>query len=351
MEKRMYPFKKPRTPDPKRIVILRALQLGDLLNAVPAFRALRAAFPMAQITLVGLPWSRDFVKRFHSYLDEFIHFPGIPGFPEQPPDTAQWPAFLSAMQARRFDLAIQMQGSGDIANTLISLWGAKQCAGFYLPGQYCPDPNYYLEYPEHESEAWRHLRLMEFLGIPLQGDELELPIFEDDWKAFQKIREYYNLRKEYICVHPGSRGRERRWPTQNFAVVADRLAARGYQVVLTGTDAEAPLTTSVALHMRAPAIDLAGKTDLGTVAALVSKARLVVSNDTGISHVAAALKTPSVILFPVPESNRWAPKNEQLHKRIWHAMPKSPDEILPQVEAHLENFHAYASSEVVGSGQ
>jgi ADP-heptose:LPS heptosyltransferase len=336
----MNPFMKSGQSHSKRIVILRALYLGDLLNAVPAFRALKSAFPNSHVTLVGLPWSVEFVKRFHSYLDEFIHFPGIPGFPEQPPGIAQWPAFLSAMQSHHFDLAIQMQGSGDIANTLTSLWGAKQCAGFYLPGQYCADPNYFLEYPEHESEVWRHLRLMEFLGIPLQGDELEFPLFEEDWRAFQQIKEKFRFQKEYICIHPGANARERRWPAQNFAVVADRLAAHGYQIVLTGTEKEAHLTASVARHMKAPAIDLAGKTNLGTLGALVSKAHLVVSNDTGVSHVAAALKTPSVILFPVPESIRWAPQNAQLHKRIWQAMGRPPSEVLPLVEEHLDTIHA-----------
>jgi ADP-heptose:LPS heptosyltransferase len=130
MEKHMYAFRKLRPPEPKRIVILRALQLGDLLNAVPDFRALKAAFPNSHIALVGLRWSEEFVERFHSYLDEFIYFPGIPGFPEQPPDFARWPSFLNAMQARHFDLAIQMQGSGNIANTLISLWGQSRMLVF-----------------------------------------------------------------------------------------------------------------------------------------------------------------------------------------------------------------------------
>jgi ADP-heptose:LPS heptosyltransferase len=181
---------------------------------------------------------------------------------------------------------------------------------------------------------------MEFLGIPLQGDELELPIFEDDGRTFQKIQEQSNLHSEYVCVHPGSRGKHRHWPAENFAVVADRLAARGYQVVLMGMEEEAHLTTSMALHMRTRAIDLTGKTNLGTLAALVAKAQLVVSNDTGISHVAAAVKTPSVILFPVPESIRWAPKNEQLHKRIWQAMHLDPAEVLPVVEQHLNSISA-----------
>lgn len=330
--------------DLKRIAIFRALYLGDLLNAVPAFRALKSAFPNSHATLIGLPWSAEFVRRFHTYLDEFVSFPGFPGLPEQTPDLPRLLSFLQEMQAMNVDLVIQMQGSGDVVNPMIGLFGAKQTAGFYLPGQYCPDTNWFLEYPEHESEVWRHLRLMEFLGIPLQGDELEFPLFDEDWKAFEQIQRGQRLGSNYVCIHPGSNARERRWPTQNFAAVGDYLAARGYQVVLTGTEKEAYLTRSVAVHMRTGAIDLAGMTNLGTLGALISKARLVVSNDTGVSHVAAALKRPSVILFPVPESIRWAPENAQLHKRVWDAMGKPPEEVLPLVEEHLEAMYASAST-------
>jgi ADP-heptose:LPS heptosyltransferase len=337
----MNAFMKSGQSDPKRIVIFRALYLGDLLNTVPAFRALKTAFPHSHITLVGLPWSAEFVTRFHSYMDAFIPFPGFPGLPEQIPDLPRLLSFLQEIQAMKVDLAIQMQGSGDVVNPMIGLFGAKQTAGFYLPGEYCPDKRWFLEYPEHESETWRHLRLMEFLGIPPQGDELEFPLFGEDWNALEQIQRDHHLGNNYVCIHPGSNARERRWPTNNFAAVADHLAARGYQVVLTGTEKEANLTASTILHMRARAIDLAGKTSLGSLGALVSRARLVVSNDTGISHIAAALKTPSVILFPVSESIRWAPPNERLHKRIWDAMGKPPSEVLPRVEEHLEVMEAH----------
>lgn len=335
-------LKKPGQPDPEQIVVLRALQLGDLLNAVPAFRALRVAFPSTRISLVGLPWSKEFVSRFHSYLDDHIDFPGFPGFPEQPARISELPSFLERMQKMEIDLAIQMQGSGELSNTLISLWGAKQTAGFFLPGYYCPDKNSFLEYPQNEPEAWRHLRLMEFLGIPLQGDELEFPLFEQDWEALEQIKGKYDLQGRYVCIHPGARAAFRRWPAENFASVADGLAAKGFQIVLTGTGEEAALTGAVAQKMATPAIDLAGETDLGLLAALVSQADMVLSNDTGMAHVAAALKTPSVILFAISESVRWAPLNRQIHKPLWRSMGTKAKEVLAQVESHLNEIDGRA---------
>src|SRR5437764_157487 len=160
-------------PDPRKIAVFRALKLGDLLCAVPALRALRSAYPGAHISLIGLPWAREFVNRYRAYLDDFHAFPGYPGLPEQDPELGRIPAFLSAMQAEQFDLAIQLHGSGRISNPLIREFRAKQCAGFYEPGSDCPDPTTFLRYPERGLELRKLLRLMEFLGIPSCGEALE----------------------------------------------------------------------------------------------------------------------------------------------------------------------------------
>ena len=318
---------------PRHVVILRALPLGDLLTAVPAFRALRGAFPDACITLVSLPWAREFVERFHTYLDHFIPFPGLP---EQSPDIRELPAFLLKLQKSNFDLAIQMQGSGGPANSLISLWGAKRCVGFYKRGDYCPNEDSFLEYPEHEPEVWRHLRLMQFLEIPLQGDELEFPLFEEDYKAFHRLKEEFSLMDNYVCIHPGARAADRRWSPHQFAQVADGLAALGHQIVLTGSQEESPITESVAGLMEANAINLAGKTDLGTLAVLISQARLLICNDTGVSHLASATQTRSLILFTASDPNRWAPQNKDLHYALHDAMTVTAPEVLAQAVRHLE---------------
>src|SRR5262245_13519363 len=221
---------------PRSILILRALQLGDLLCTVPAFRALRGTFPEARIVLLGLPWARSFVDRYSCFFDGFIALPGYPGLPEQAPQPEKMPSFLAGVQSKRFDLAIQMHGDGSVTKSLIHLLGAKPTAGFYPLGGPCPDHERWLAYPASEPEVWRHLRLMEFLEISLRGEHLDFPVDEEDHLALRAAEEAEELEPGgYVCVHPGARNPCRRWPVEGFAAVADALAARGLQVVLTGS--------------------------------------------------------------------------------------------------------------------
>jgi ADP-heptose:LPS heptosyltransferase len=282
-------------------------------------RALRAAFPQSHITLIGLAWAKTFVKRFSHYVDEFLEFPGYPGIPEIAPPVHEIPQFLASVQQQRFDLALQMHGSGIISNTFTVLLGARVNAGFYLPGQYCPEPDYFLPYPDHEPEVWRHLRLMDYLEIPLQGDELEFPLDQEDFSALHKVEEVQALQKrKYVCIHPGASVPERRWSVEKFAAVADAIAARGFQVVLTGTAPEANLTQSIAQMMQAKPINLAGKTSLGALAALLSNAELLICNDTGVSHLAAGLGVKSVVIFTNSDPHRWAPLDRDRHRILYN---------------------------------
>jgi ADP-heptose:LPS heptosyltransferase len=312
---------------PQRILVFRALVLGDMLCMIPALRALRRAYPQANVTLVSLPWAREFVARFPMYFDDFLEFPGFPGLPERVFDVVNFPDFLKTVHHRRFDLALQMHGSGSFVNPLTVMFNARRSAGFYLPGEYCPDAETYLPYPEDVSEVWRHLRLMQHLGIPLDGDELELPVFAKDRSEFEQLPESLLLQDSpYVCIHPGARYLSRRWPAERYAQVGDLLVAEGYRVVITGATSEAPLADAVSQAMTQPHLNLAGKTTLGTLAVLLQGTRLLISNDTGVSHVAAALKVPSVVVVTGSDPQRWAPLNRQLHQLVMRPMECRPCE-------------------------
>lgn len=297
--------------DIKRIAILRALQLGDLLCAVPAFRALRAAFPHAHITLIGLPWANTFQQRFSHYIDEVMVFPGYPGLPEQPPDPTAFNTFMSAVKNNRYDLILQMQGNGTLVNPLVQSMGARYTGGFTPKGA-VPENGLFVPYPEDLHEIERHLYLLEQLGIPSAGTHLEFPLTSADRESFHRLQlpcDDYT----YICVHPGSRAAWRQWPPPYFAAMADHLAEQGWKIVLTGSIEEKELTLAVKSYMCFPALDVAGELSLGGMAVLVKKSRALVSNCTGVSHIAAATATPSVIISMDGEPHRWAPLNTHLH--------------------------------------
>ena len=329
------------TTPPERIALFRALNgLGDILCTVPAFRALRVAFPQAEIALVGLAAIAPLIKRFNRYIDRLIEFPGYPGLPEQPIQLSQIPAFIQHAHNEQFDLAIQMHGNGVITNPLTIMLGARCNAGFFLPEQYCPDENCFLPYISDESEVLRYLRLLEFLGVASQGTELEFPIYEADKQALREIDAIEELSgQKYVCIHPGASTLSRCWQPEKFAAVADAItslssanASLGLRIVLTGSASEVALTQTVASLMKASSLNLAGRTSLGALAALLQQANLLICNDTGVSHLAAALQLKSVAIFTNSDPLRWAPLNRDRHRVVCSATGVSIETVIAQAK-------------------
>lgn len=298
-----------------KIAVFRALQIGDMLCAIPAVRALHNAYPDAEITLVGLPWAKMLTERFPTYFHSLIIFPGYPGFAEQPVDYVAVPDFIKTMQNKHFDLVLQMQGNGIISNPLTDLFAAKNIAGFYTKNNFCPDKNLFIEYPDNIHEIERHLKLIQSLGITEYTTDLEFPITDKDTEDFEKAA--LPVRPgEYIVIHPGARDVNRQWPAENFAAVADRFYKMGFKIVITGTRDEVEIVETVINHMKYEPVNAAGKTSLGAVAVLIKNAAALISNCTGVAHIAAALKTKSMVISLDVEPYRWAPLNQSLHKTI-----------------------------------
>ncbi len=275
---------------------------------------MRQAWPGVRITLVGLPWAKDFVARFARYLDSFQEFPGFDGLPERGFDPARMRAFVA--RGSTFDLAIQLHGDGSVTNRFLPRLRARLTAGFFPPGQPCPDPARFIPYPDNEHEIRRLLKLVRHLGIPWAGENLEFPLTHDDYHEANRVASAAGLRGDYVCLHPGARDPGRRWPLENFLQVGEALAASGRCIVLTGTAEEADQTAALRARLGDSCVDLAGRTSLGALGALLKKARLLISNDTGISHLAAALGVPSVTIFSASDRRRWAPLDTNRHRAL-----------------------------------
>jgi ADP-heptose:LPS heptosyltransferase len=305
------------TVDPRRIVVLRALYLGDLLCATPALRALRKRFPRAEITLIGLPWAQALVDRLDS-VDRLLAFPGYPGLNEAPYDAARTAAFLADARAARYDLAIQMHGDGGVSNGFVAALGAQTTLG-YRPDER-PDERLTWSIPygaiTHEVERW--LGLAALLGSPTDDRRLECPVTPADRDEAAALlaaaTDYAPGAGPLVGLHVGAKDAARRWPVERFAALGDALAERcGATIVLTGSAGEQPLTAAVCAAMNAPALDLAGRTSLGGLAALIERLDLLVTNDTGASHVAAARGVRSVVLFGPSRPEQWAPLDRARH--------------------------------------
>ncbi len=325
-----------------KVVLFRALHLGDMLCAVPALRALRVALPDAQITLVGLPWASQFAQRFGRYVDDFLVFPGAHGLPEQGVRHAELPDFHATLRRRRYDLAIQLHGDGALSNGIVAEFGARACAGYVPPGRPLPMGWTGIAYPRGGSETERLLQLTDHIGASRRGSYLEFPLAPRDWEELRSSGLADGLSPEnYVCLHAGARSRDKCWPAERFAEVADHVARRWkLPVVLTGSATEADVARSVMDHMHKPAHLATGSISIGAMAALMSGARLLICNDTGVSHIAAGLQLRSVVIFSKADINRWSPEDRHMHRCLWdpdgahvETVIKHVDQLLGETES------------------
>jgi ADP-heptose:LPS heptosyltransferase len=218
------------------------------------------------------------------------------------------------MEYEEFDLILQMQGNGTIVNSMLLSLPAKKVAGFHNQESRVHS-DLFLEYPNHGSEVERHLLLMNHLGITSRGKHLEFPLTIEDYNEVENLSLPVE-RNKYVCIHPGSRGAWRQWPTTYFAALADFCVRKGYKVIVTGTENEKEITGDVIRQSKYPLIDLTGKTSLGAIGALLENAFMLIANCTGVAHIATALQTPSVIISMDGEPERWGPANDEIHRMI-----------------------------------
>lgn len=254
-----------------RALVYRAIGLGDLLTGVPALRALRRALPGHEIVLAAPGQQRPLVDLVDA-VDRLIPTPELApvAWAGPPPD-----------------VAVDLHGNGRASRTLLERLTPRRMVA-YDPASWDP--------VEHERARWCRL-VADAFGVRADPDDLLLPP-----PAVPAPVE------GAAVVHPGAASGSRRWPAERFAAVAAALAEAGERVVLTGSADEASLAARVAeLAGLPPTAVLAGRTDLGRLAALVARARLVVAGDTGVAHLASAYATSSVLLFGPTPPSRWGP--------------------------------------------
>jgi ADP-heptose:LPS heptosyltransferase len=289
------------------LLVLRALGLGDLLVAVPALRALAAAFPghrrvlLAPEPLAPLALAGGLV---HELVDCRAPRSGRGAFAPLGPGLAGP------------DLAVNLHGRGPESHLALLAARPRRLVAFandQVPASAGGPP--WDAGEEHERERW--CRLLTAAGIPADPARLELDPPPAPVPAASRGAS---------LIHPGAAFPARRWPVERFAAVARAERARGRQVVVTGGPGELRRARAVARLAGLPAAAVqAGRTDLARLAALVAAAGRVVCGDTGVAHLAFALGTPSVVLYGPVSPARWGPPpGRPEHVALWAGRTGDP---------------------------
>lgn len=279
---------------------LRALGLGDLLTGVPGLRALDAALPERRHVLVAPRALAPLLPRIVPGF-ELLDVPAWVG--GDPPDRAL------AARLPHGALAINLHGRGPESHALLRAARPERLIGFDTADGPAWD--------EREHEVVRWCRLLAHYGIPADPNDLDLVLpdaapYDPDGPTL---------------IHPGAASAARRWPAERWAQVARAERARGREVLLSGSMAEAPPAQEVAERAGLPRdANRAGATrDLLGLAELVASAGRVACGDTGVAHLATALRVPSVVLFGPTDPARWGPPPERpWHRVLWAGTTGDP---------------------------
>lgn len=304
------------------VLVLRALGLGDFLTAVPALRAIARAFP-SHYRILAAPLYLAPLARLSGAVDEVLDAAPLEPLGDPPGEV---------------DVAVNLHGRGPQSHCAILHNRPRRLISF--ANSEIPESAGSPEWTPNEHEIDRWCRLLRESGIPADSNDLELSAPHGDSRA-----------RGSIAIHPGAASESRRWPVDRWIDLCTRLQNAGQRLILTGSAEEFRRCRFIAKAAHVP-IDcvLAGKTDLADLTSLVSSARAIVCGDTGIAHIATAVRTPSVVLFGPTSPRYWGPpSNRPYHRVIWRGIlgdPHAPyvdpglasitvDEVIAELDALL----------------
>jgi ADP-heptose:LPS heptosyltransferase len=307
------------------LLVLRALGLGDGLTAVPALRGLRRLAAGGEVVLACAHPVADLL-RANGIVDRVVPTSGLD---DDPPGRGLGP-----------HVAVNLHGRGPESHRLLAAAEPERLIAFRNPAAGVEGPVWRDD--EHEVARW--CRLVRHAGTPCDAGDLRLGVPGD--------------RSGPVVVHPGAASAARRWPPDRWAAVARSLAAAGHEVAVTGSGiVERPIAEAVVADAGLPkAAGLGGRLDLPALSGLVRNARLVLSGDTGVSHLASAWGTPSVTLFGPTPARLWGPPRDERHLVLEHAAgrrgdPHADDPDPALLEIGVDEVVAAAAGRLAASGR
>ncbi|HEY1768937.1 MAG TPA: glycosyltransferase family 9 protein [Chthoniobacterales bacterium] len=283
------------------VLLIQLKRIGDLILTVPAIAALREKFPSAKITLVVAHGSRELLPAIQGVDHAVVMRGGVSDLP-------RW----LAIARTGFDYCFDFSRTDRSA--FLSLLSCAQHRVTYTsaPHELLREFCYNEVVPSRVQTLHtidHHLALLDSLGINEPRPEIGLALPDAAQKRAAEIIETRNLGEDFVVLHVGSARAEKFWLAERWAEVIDRLRDQFTFVLTSGSSPlELEQIAKIKSQLRAPVVDLAGELDLLTLAALIARARLLVTIDSAPMHLAGALGTPQVALFGPTNPFHWRPR-------------------------------------------
>lgn len=300
----------------KRIIVVDLLYLGDLLFAHPFFEGLRELFPEARIDLVANSNFSE-IMRVNPNLDHVYSY-------NKNWTTARSYKFAKKLKMNNYQLGINIHGNWRTA-LLLKLIAAEKSIGYggkgrglFLDEQL--EKNISSHMIEFYLEFLDQLQRSELLMDNFKSKKIESFLQEPAFPSL-RVNETHNrnvetklqnlgLKNKFIVLNTGGSWKTKRWPEEYFAEIADQLAERGYKILFVGgpSDTERVSYIREKIVNKEMIFNLSGQTSLLELAAVLKRAELVISGDTGPVHVAAAVGTNTVTIFGPSDEEKYAPR-------------------------------------------
>ena len=315
---------KPKTKDQnlidwqnvKRVLVVRLRSIGDTVLATPSLIALKRFLPDAQIDILLEDWVAPVLEGFDA-VDNILTI-----------GTDATSRLKTARKIRRnkYDVVFNLHG-GTTSVFFVQASGAKHRVGFstyrysFLFNHRLPSPvEFWNQKTLHSAE--QQLALLGFVGIPVK-DRPKTRLNVTD-AAKEKINSQLATRNSQLAlIHPVAAFETKQWATENFARVAEFLYERNYQIVAIATKNERDVLEKLQAISNVP-ITIFDDLTLPEITALASRAELFVGNDSGIAHIAAAVQTPSVVIFGSSNRDHWRPWTDAPNEIVYENLPCQP---------------------------
>ena len=309
------------TKEFSRILLIKPSAVGDVVHTIPVLVKLRARYPRAQIDWFIKPEIADLV-RHHPALSQVVIFNRhrFAAFGRDWRATAGPLKLLRQLRRAHYDLVVDMHGQLRTAIFVLAS-GAPVRIGFGRPVKRTRTETAHYRLRNIPVHGWagaregswlaythriplpsldvhaidRYLWLGPMLGLDNAPPDLTIYISPETEARMEQALAAHGL-KEFAVLAPGTAWETKHWPAERFAEVGRELTARGLGIVVVGSPGDRP-RCKITTEQCPGAVDLSGKTGVGELAAIIKRARLAVTNDSGSMHMAVALKTPVIAIF------------------------------------------------------